>query len=181
MKHLSRGFSMVESVAAVAVVSVLAVAVLSGIGAIARHRQRHAERARATLLAQMLLDEMLAAPYTDPGAASGTHRERFDDFDDYHGLDESPPLSRSGAVIPDASGFRWTVSVAFVRVDDPSLVSVADTGLRRATVTVRRGAVPLASLVAVRSRAWDAAAIAPPGSDPAAVGRPTVVSFGGTP
>lgn len=82
----------------------------------------------------------------------------FDDTDDFHGLDQSPPLDPWGVVLGQGNGaggmrpddfrlsasylanWRVTVAVRYVSESDPSLdvTGSATTGLRSVTVTVLR-------------------------------------------
>lgn len=77
---------------------------------------------RANSLASALLEEM-RSKRGDENATSasmtlgpefGENRTTYDDVDDYHGLDESPPKDSLGNDLAGYAGFRQQVSVCYV-------------------------------------------------------------------
>ncbi|NUQ67690.1 MAG: prepilin-type N-terminal cleavage/methylation domain-containing protein [Phycisphaerales bacterium] len=161
-----RGFSLLEVVVSSAIVGVLVVASLNAVGATAKARALAADRARASMLANDLLAEILAQAWVDPqldtgligldlGESTLLHRSTLDDVDDYHGLSESPPLRRDGTLVPGGAGYRRTVTVEHCTT--AGAFSLLQTGLKRITVTVFRGNVPHARVSALRSKEWDRA------------------------
>lgn len=160
-----RGLSLVEVVISIAIVGGLLAASLSGVGALARARAISDERDTAALLAQELLAEVSARRYEDPdsaarvfgpepGEATGTDRMLFDDVDDYEGLVESTVVRRSGG---DAVHAGWSrrVEVRWAPTYSPDADSGAETGLKRITVTVLRGAKPVLTVSGLRAAARD--------------------------
>ena len=155
-----RGFSIVEVALSLAIVGVMLTAALRTVGAARVGQQRDADRARAALLAQDLMSEIVALPYADPegGTALGIDalestgvRSAFDDVDDYDGWNESPPQSRTGAAMAGWTGWRRRVAVEFCNASNPGVASLIDTGAKRSRVQVLRNGVELARLVAVRT------------------------------
>ncbi|MCC6286161.1 MAG: hypothetical protein IT439_12820 [Phycisphaerales bacterium] len=161
-----RGFTIAEGAIGVLLVAGLLVSAISTAGVQARARRHAADRIRAEGLAHDLMAEVLQMHYSDPGDAVELFgrgvgealgsRPTYDDVDDYDGHSESPPAEAGGAAIAGYTGWGRRVDVA--RVDENGNVSGTETGLKRVTVTVSKGGVPLATLVAVRSAAWEGGA-----------------------
>lgn len=86
----------------------------------------------------------------DPGEDSG-NRENFNDVDDYNGWSASPPQDPSGTVLKGLEGWKRQVEVAWVDPSNLGQVVGAESSLKRITVSVYRGNVVAAKLVAVRS------------------------------
>jgi len=72
--------------------------------------------------------------------------------DDYHGWSASPPEDKDGAVLPDLTGWRRAVTVAYVDSDDATSPATGDTGLKRVTVNVTDPRGKTAALAGLRSR-----------------------------
>jgi MSHA pilin protein MshD len=157
---LRRGFSLVELSVATVLTGVLMVAALQSAGQSLLARRKTADRSLGHLLAHGLLNEIRGLPYCEPGAtepaigrdtgeAAGL-RATFDDVDDYHGLSESPPQTRSGASLAGVAGWSRTVTVAWV--DSANFASSASSsGAKRITVTASFNGSPMATATAVRT------------------------------
>jgi len=77
--------------------------------------------ARANHLASNLFEEIRSKRWDEnTGAASATlgpdseTRATYDDVDDFHGLNETPPQDSLGVAISGSTGFRQQVSVCYV-------------------------------------------------------------------
>ncbi|MEE9522808.1 MAG: hypothetical protein V3W05_08370 [candidate division NC10 bacterium] len=81
-------------------------------------------------------DETAGAPSTTLGPEFGENRASYDDVDDYHGLDESPPKDSLGNDVADSGGFRQQVSVCYVANTDLDTCIGGPTLYKRITVTV---------------------------------------------
>lgn len=161
-KRFRGGFGMVESVLSVVLVSGVVVVALNTAGATFANRRMGVDRMRAQLLASELMSEILAQHYEDPGATvafglesgeSSTNRADFDDVDDYRGLNDSSPRSKTGIAL---TGFtNWSRKVTVVRVDpnNPQNIALSESGMKRITVTVQYGGRSVATLTALRSGA----------------------------
>lgn len=158
-----RAFSLAEVVIATLIVGIMLVAAMKTVGASVRGRIIMANRERGFLLAQQLMSEILQADYQEPVEAAvfgpeasetGGTRAAFDDVDDYHNWTASPPQQKDGTLVPDRADWQRTVTVQFVKKNSLSLVSSSDQGVKRITVTVSRSGQAMASLVTVRSTAW---------------------------
>jgi MSHA pilin protein MshD len=155
-----RALTLVECVICLLIVSLAMVAAMRTMGASAAALQRTGDHATARNLATSLLNEIVAQAYKDPnstpafGIETGevaTNRATFDDVDDYNGYTESPPVDLAGTVIPGApTGWSRSVTVAWVTPTSPDTVSVTETGLKRITVSVKRGTVTLITLTAFK-------------------------------
>ena len=161
---VARAFTLVEAVGSVLIVAVMFVAVMSTVGAARMSQYKMSGRSRGTALAQDLLAEILQVAYEDadsPGGPIGTEvsegistRADFDDVDDYDGWYASPPQQRDGTVIPDLPDWSRQVVVAWINTSDTTIGVGAETGAKRITVTVKHNAMPMASLVAIRTSAF---------------------------
>jgi len=158
------GFSLVEVVVAILVLSALLAASLNTVVASATMQRHAADRARARVLALDLLNEARKHPYDDPVAGSGIGpgpteingtRSLFNDVDDFNGWSASPPQRTDGSVIPGFEGWTRACTVEYVSLADPTTVVLTDSGVKRITVTVHRGKQPMASAVALRTRGLD--------------------------
>ena len=153
------GFSLIEATMAMLLVAVLLVAALSTLSASTTTSRISAERATGLLLAQDLVAEIVGAAYIEPddtpafgpeGAEDDGTRSAFDDVDDYHNWDASPPERRDGTAIPDRTTWRRTVQVRYVNPNNLQQIG-GDQGVKRITVVVTRSGKPVAQLVGIRT------------------------------
>lgn len=156
-----RGFSMVEATACVVLVGILLVGSLAAAGNSARDRLRTSESTLAASLALDLAEEIALKAYgsTSGGSIPTTGhtgpRASLTTIDQYHGLAESPPKDPSGATIRGTAGWTRSTSVARVSAADTSVATSEETGFKRVTITISRGAQTLGSHQFVRGSAWD--------------------------
>jgi len=183
------GVTIVEAVASLVIVGTLLVAALSAAGGMAMSQHRNADRALGILLAQDLMSEILQQAYVDPedagvklkggklelevlggdggatyGPESGEvtgNRTRFDDVDDYHRWDASPPQARDGAELASLKGWRQTVTVLpqSAAMLDEELTEELD--FKKIIVVLSRKDVPIATLVALRTAAYPKEPVSP--------------------
>jgi type II secretory pathway pseudopilin PulG len=139
------GFTLVEAVVSILLVSLLLAGAMKSTSAAMLTRYQSALRVSAIDLACALLAEVVELQYAEPiaspafGIESGevaATKSTFDDVDDFHLWTESPPTDRGGAALAGAAGFTRSVAVAWVQPANPDTESVAETGLKRITVTV---------------------------------------------
>jgi hypothetical protein len=125
----------------------MTVAALRTLGAATRSGDIVGNRAVALRLADDLMSEILALPYSDPndtpsfgpeGIESAGPRTAFDDVDDYDGWDQQPPQFRDGTTIPERDNWRRQVTIQYVRTDNPDLGTAgnSDAGVKRIHVTI---------------------------------------------
>jgi MSHA pilin protein MshD len=166
----SSAFTLVEAVICTLIVGVMLVGAISTIGASRRSQQGLSDRAAARLLAADLLAEILTKAYAEPDGANSIgpdageqsqSRATFDDVDDFHNYEETPPKDLAAAVIPGSEKWSRRVRVEHVNSDNPDQTSLTPTGLKRITVTVTitRDGEPLAQRSAIRAQAADAGRI----------------------
>jgi type II secretory pathway pseudopilin PulG len=154
--------TLVEAVIACVIVGTMLVAALSALGSSARAQRSRAERCLGPHLARALMAEVLQAYYREPAGSpafgpeapeASDSRAAWDDVDDYHGWSACPPQSKDGTPLDHAAGWTRSVTVAYVRPDEPNLQSASDQGLKRITVTVVGPAGARCTLTALRSDA----------------------------
>lgn len=146
-----RGFTLVESLLSIVIVSGVMVAALGTFGAIGRARLVQVDRAAGEFLAQRTMAEILSMYYQDPvygtpsmGPNTGeNNRSLYNDVDDYDNYQASPPTYRDGTALPGYTGWKVKVKVKYAKLDDPGSTTGTNTGLKsiRVTVTSPAGAV----------------------------------------
>jgi len=152
------GFTLVEAVISLAIVTTMVVVGLEMMGASAKARIVQREQSSATGLARLLMAEIRQCRYTDPtypgnfGPGAGETRPTYNDVDDYNGYVESPPRFKTGAAVPGYDGWTWKVSVVWANKNNPDNSISSETGLKRITVTVVSPTDRQTVLVALRSR-----------------------------
>ena len=139
----SRGFTLVELVVTMLIISIAGLGVMYSLGLGVRHQSDALWQAKAVALAESYMEEILARRYDEqsplggvppcatvvacsgPGAFSdGETRAEFDDVDDYNGLIEQPPRDAYGNPRPDYDSYRVAVAVAY-----PDAARIASLGL----------------------------------------------------
>ena len=172
-----RSISLAETLVSIVLVGGLLVVSLDLLSDAVAGQQGTSDRGRGILLAQQLMTEILEQPYDDPdqttvlgrevGEDTGT-RDSFDDVDDYHDWDSSPPTEKDGTEIPNLTGWSRSATVRWVDADDQISARGTDTGVKEITVTVRHKNARVASMMAIRTRAADpiAADLEAPIGDP---------------
>lgn len=159
-----RAFTLAETVISTLLVGGLLVVALNTVGDATLGRQKIGDRGRAQLLAQDLMAEILGQAYKEPvdpptfgrePSESGGARVDYDDVDDYHGWDSSPPEYKDGTAMTGLTGWRRTVTVEYVDPNDLTHTVAGDQGIKRITLTVSRNDLVLGSLTAVRTAATD--------------------------
>jgi len=170
--HARAAITLAETVVCMALISLLLVAALNAVGAAGLTREKTSVRTRGQLLAQELLSEILANEYIEPDllldfdpanpgltvtvlgpdlGESAASRATFDDVDDYHGWDRQPPVNADGSPVPNGSGYRRWVSVAWISAQTRQPAALVDTGLKRIVVTVEYNGLEMAQLTGYKS------------------------------
>tara|TARA_R100000322_G_scaffold60230_1_gene37083 strand:+ start:193 stop:699 length:507 start_codon:yes stop_codon:yes gene_type:complete len=114
-------------------IMIIGIAIAGVVGAFSLASQRSADpliQSQAVELAQLYMDEILAKKYDDATPQGGTpkysgscsigpngeDRASFDDVDDYHNPDVSPPANAEG-VLSRYQGFSVSISVSCAGAD----------------------------------------------------------------
>lgn len=140
-----RGLTLSEVVISTFLVSVLMLAALGSVGTASLTYRGSATQADGADVAGELLAEVLAMAYADPqapanapgldaGESTAANRTTLDDVDDYNSFSESTLKTRSGAAIPNYSGWSRNVIVERVLATNPNTTSAVETGLKRIRV-----------------------------------------------
>ena len=170
-----RGFTMVEAVLSLVLISGVAVALLTSMRTAARagmvaHRQQF-----GTELAMDILAEVLATPYdtsitevgleavaVDPlvpassvAVAVGSDRLAKANTMSFNGVNEASVVTKSGQPVPNATGWRRAITVRYADTSNININPGADTGLALVTVIVMYNGGEVARASALRSHAWD--------------------------
>lgn len=156
------GFTLVEAIGSIFLVSLLLVAALNAAGVSARMRQTASDRDFAAVLANDLHEEIVQKGYgsTSSGTIPDTlfisgSRAAVTTIDQYNGLTEIPPVRASGGAISGSTGWRRQTTVERASASAPSSTGTTETGVKRITVRVLRGTTEVYSIQFLRSRAWD--------------------------
>ncbi len=163
---LSRSVTLIEVVISTVIVAVMLTSALQAVGAARLGLRKLNDRSVGMLLAQDLMAEILQQAYADSayGPSSGIgpgsdevvtgNRSLYDDVDDYHGWQASPPQYKNGTPIAWATGYQRAVTVVWVDPANPSATVGSPSGAKLITVTVRKDGLDVATLVAIRTTAW---------------------------
>ncbi len=175
IQYDARGLTLAEMAISMLLVGVMLVAALETVGASTRARRSLEDRRQGYALARALMAEIMSQAYADPeqidtlrseilgngrtvtaalgpetGEATG-NRSKFDDVDDYHGWNASPPQQKDGALLSHLTRWRRQVSVVCTERDDFSEVEDDDEGAKLVTVRVLRDGDTVATLTALRT------------------------------
>jgi hypothetical protein len=143
-----RGTSLIEIAVSTLIVGAIAVAALNALGAATRSSVDAGRRGIATTLAADLMAEIMQAAYVEPDSggvfgpesdeAAEANRSLYDDADDYHLWQSTPPEDQAGNAIPNRTG--WLRKVTVEHVESANLSSAlppsSDQGVKRITVEV---------------------------------------------
>ena len=160
-----RGLTMVEVTISLIILGVAITAGVRTLGSFATSSKAWAERSVAMELANALMSEITTLPFADPDGGNvigcdpgetAADRTTFDDIDDYHGWEASPPQDASGTALTAYSGFRQQVAVAYDdALGEPLAVDFEAGTFKKITVTISKDNKVLARLVPVRARQAD--------------------------
>lgn len=127
-RHLQRGFSFIELVISLVLISIAVTGVLVAYTTTVSGSADPQVRLQAIAVAESYLEEILSRPFNDPdGIEPEASRASFDDVDDYNGLNEEPQL-------PDGTTLGLSAYTVTVSVGAATLNGIA--GSLRVDVTV---------------------------------------------
>ena len=131
-----RGFTLIETAVATAIVGLGVAAVMVATGSGTRMNDAGKKLTEAAFLAQELREWTIGLPFSDPNEADqgnppgpdGSNPQVFvDDLDDLMGVTYSPPRNARGTAITDMSD--WSQHIELTWRDPDNLVSVVAAGL----------------------------------------------------
>lgn len=159
-QHQRRGFGQLEVIISTVLVGVLMVSSFSTIAASRRSQVFESNKIRGLAIAEALMAEIVQLPMREPSCdcgfgletgESGSTRANYDDIDDYHGLLDSPPKSKSGAACAGYSDLRRRVTVDRVMPSDWNVTTSSYSGVYRVTVSVLRDTLEVCRIVGYRA------------------------------
>ncbi len=107
------GFTLIEIITTIVVLSVAATAIMSMFTNTIRHSADPMIQQQAVSIAEAYMEEILLRSYSDPnGNETGEARATFDDVDDYDGLNDADAMDQNGNVISGLEDYTVTVSVS---------------------------------------------------------------------
>ena len=133
-KHASDGgFSLIEVIAAILLISIGVLGVLSAMNTLVKGSADPMVRKQAIAIAESLLEEIVLKDFANPtGGYTGTDRTQFDDVSDYAGYTTTGIVDISGTAISGLSGYN----ISSVTVVNAALGNIASTDAKLITVTV---------------------------------------------
>lgn len=105
------GFTLVELIVAMLVMSIAMVGVLSVINYTTRHSADPVLRQQSIAIAEAYMEEITLKNYADPDIDGEASRDLFDDVDDFNGLSDSGARDQNDAPIPGLESYSVNVSV----------------------------------------------------------------------
>lgn len=156
-------FSLIEVVVATAIVSVMISVALTSTTAIQTRQAHHRDQMIGQWLGEDLMQDILHLKFEaypgssigpSPSEANNGTRGIFNDLDDYHGWDASPPEYHNGTAMDDYTIYRRSVHVHWTDPNDLSRNLNYDTRVKRIDLTVWRNDTPIAEMTCVRSASW---------------------------
>ena len=106
-----RGFTLIELIVAMVVISVALVGIMSVINYTTLHSADPVLRQQAIAIADAYMEEINLKNFSDPDADGEGSRVLYDDVDDYHGLSDSGARDQNDNAIPGLANYSVAVSV----------------------------------------------------------------------
>lgn len=154
------GVTMIEAVASMLIVAGAMAAALNAVSGARASQIMVGDRGRARLLAETMMDEVLAMDYAEPGSTTlgpdsgetgSDIRNQYDDIDDFHGWSNTVRIP-DGTPIAGFEAYEMSFAVDWVDPSQPGTVVGSDQGVKRITVTITRNSKVVAQL-----HGWSAA------------------------
>lgn len=145
------GVTLMEVAISTALVGVVLVASLETLAGAVRAGRETSDQLMGQALADAMLAEVVALPYSDPDDDSSSlgleadelsnanDRTQFDDLDDYDGWKQTPPEARDQTALDDYDDWTRRVDVDFVQFSSFGVglgITNVDRGIKRIVVTV---------------------------------------------
>lgn len=127
----NRGFTLIELVISMVVISIALGGVLMVMNYTVQHSADPMLQHQAVAIAEAYLEEVLLRSYSDPDGVEGETRSNFDDMDDYDGLSNTGARDQEGTAIAGLEAYTVSVAVA-----DTAFNGISAADCKRVTVTV---------------------------------------------
>ena len=161
-----RGFTLIEAVVSMVIVSVMLLAALETAGLAAVGRSTVTAHEKGMFLARDLMSEIMGQPFDDPEGMSmsatpnteagekGSGRSSYDDVDDYFKWSASPPQYKDGTEMSGMS--QWRRESIVYRVQGSDLSTKKSSGaIKRIEVRVYFHNRQVAELIGFRAEAME--------------------------
>lgn len=125
------GFTLVELVMAMVIISVALLGAIQGMIFITTHSGDAVVAQQALAIAEAYLEEILLKEFSDPGGGTESGRGDYDDVDDYNNLSDIGAKDQSGSAIAGLESYKVTVTVV-----GTALGAIPSTQAKKVTVTV---------------------------------------------
>lgn len=150
------GFTLIEVVVTIIVVSIAAAALLGVFGNLIRSSADPAIQQQAVTIAEAYMEEIRIKAFADPqnplaetgGAETGETRASYDDVQDYNSLGTTQVRNQDDVAITELSAYSVTVSIVAAALNT---ITAASGDALRITVTVDHPAIDPVSLVGYRA------------------------------
>lgn len=123
--RVRNGFTLVEAMVSISIAAIASSALCLGLIGNLNTAQHTLEQTIANGIAEQVMDEVLGRTYVtgndprqptlgpDSWEAAGTHRERYNDIDDYTGIVAAPPKDKYGITLGSENGIGGLRHVNF--------------------------------------------------------------------
>ncbi|MFK5926749.1 MAG: type II secretion system protein [Desulfuromusa sp.] len=138
-----QGFTLIELIVAMVIISVALAGVMSVMNYTTLHSADPMLRQQSIAIAEAYMEEITLKNYTDPDTDGEGNRALFDDVDDYNGLTDSGAHDQSGNPISGLENYSININVSAQNYGPSGMVvsglkvdvSVTDPGGERLTLT----------------------------------------------
>ena len=138
-KPRHRGFTLIELIIFIVVVSAGLAGILSVMNSVVKSSADPMVRKQAMALAESILEEIVQKEYADPDGVQGneTTRATMDDVDDYKGKTAAEIQTLFADSLAQVPGYT-------IAIDVPAAAAVSGVDMKKVTVTVSKGSESIA-------------------------------------
>lgn len=111
LRPRARGFTLIETIVAIVVISAAGVSILGVLAATATRSAEAGVRTQAISIASAYLEEILSKAWIDPDGAAEVGRQNFDNVGDYNSNAFLPAANQFGNPIAGLNGYTVRVLV----------------------------------------------------------------------